>query len=163
MNADDLNPKQVLLELERTHNFCDCRECQLLPAIFLSGQQIQLRDARNAARVEWHKLEEKIQELQERRERVSIAFEMLDKEFQKIPRYQSGKIKKAAMPTAGRHFENLMQKVAQVQALFDEECFIKRYQRCTRLRWRFPIDPEPSRRPAPPPEPDADPMPEVAE
>ncbi len=126
MNADDFNPKRMLMELERASSRCYCPDCQL--PVFLSGQQIQLRDARNAACREWNDLTEKIQELEERQKRMGIAFDLLDREFQKIPRFQNGKTKKAAMPTAGRHFERLMQKVAQAQALFDEECFIKHFR-----------------------------------
>ena len=128
MNADDLNPKQVLMELERSHKLCNCHGCQSLPPGFLSGQQIKLRDARNAAVSEWNDLVEKIQELQERQERVGIAVDLLNREFQRICRHQAGITKKAAMPTVGHHFENLLQNVAQCQALFDEQCFIKHHQ-----------------------------------
>jgi hypothetical protein len=149
MNADNFNPKRMLLELERTHTHCNCGECQLLPPVFLSGQQIRLRDARNAARREWDDLTRRILELEERQKRVGIAFDLLDREFQKIPRYQTGMIKKAAMPTAGRHFERLVQKVAQAQAVFDEECFIRRFGEIRRTK--LSVAPLPTlRRPAPP-------------
>jgi len=149
MNADDFDPKRVLLELERTHTHCNCGECQLLPPFFLSGQQIRLRDARNAALCDWDDLTKRIRELNVRQERVVIAFDLLDTEFHKILRYQTGKIKKAAMPTAGSHFERLMRKVAQAQAVFDEECFIRRFGEICRTK--LSVAPFPTlRRPAPP-------------
>lgn len=128
MNADDFNPKQVLLEVERMHKSRNCACCQSLPPVFLSGQQIRLRDARDAAVSEWNDLLKKIQELKERQGRVGIAVDLLNREFRKIWRHQAGITKKAGMPTVGHHFENLLQKVAQNQTVFDEQCFLKHYQ-----------------------------------